>query len=114
METNESFIHRIYAAFNARDLDTLLAAMHPEIVWPNGMEGGYLHGQTAVRDYWTRQWAQIDPRVEPQHIAAEPDGSLRVTVHQVVRDLTGTILVDQQITHVYMVEGGLIHRMEIL
>ncbi len=113
METDETFIRRIYAAFNARDLDTLLAAMHPEVVWPNGMEGGYLHGRDAVRAYWTRQWGQIDPRVEPQRIAAEADGSLRVTVHQVVRDLAGTVLADQEIAHVYTIENSLIRRMEI-
>src|SRR5258705_9031085 len=43
----------VYAAFNARDVDRVLAAMHPDVDWPNGMEGGYVHGRDAVRDYWT-------------------------------------------------------------
>ncbi|GAB4199171.1 MAG: nuclear transport factor 2 family protein [Roseiflexaceae bacterium] len=113
METDAAFIRQIYAAFNARDLDTLLAAMHPEVVWPNGMEGGYMQGRDAVRDYWTRQWAQIDPQVEPQHVARLPGGTLHVTVHQVVRDLAGAVLIDQRIAHVYTVESGFVRRMEI-
>jgi len=24
--------------------------------WPNGMEGGRVHGHAEVRAYWTRQW----------------------------------------------------------
>jgi hypothetical protein len=40
-----------YAAFNARALDTLLALLHPEVDWPNGMEGGRVHGRDAVRGY---------------------------------------------------------------
>ena len=52
-----------YEAFNARDIGRALAAMHAEVDWPNGMEGGYVHGHAAVRDYWTRQWRLIDPHV---------------------------------------------------
>ena len=31
-----------YRWFNARQLDAVLALMHPDVVWPNGMEGGYV------------------------------------------------------------------------
>ncbi|HSE06211.1 MAG TPA: nuclear transport factor 2 family protein [Methylomirabilota bacterium] len=59
-------LERTYAAFNARDVDAVLAVMHPEVDWPNGMEGGRVRGHAAVRAYWTRQWTLIDPRVEPR------------------------------------------------
>jgi hypothetical protein len=36
-----------------------------------------------------------------------------VTVHQVVRDLSGKMLVDRMVEHVYSVEDGLIRSMEI-
>src|SRR5437762_10165350 len=63
-----------YAAFNARDIDAALGTMHPDVVWPNGMEGGYVHGHDAVRAYWTRQWDVIDPHVEPRRFTTvEPD-----------------------------------------
>ena len=104
----------VYAAFNARDVDRVLAAMHPDVDWPNGMEGGYVHGHAAVRDYWTRQWQAIDPHVEPRRFAVEDDGRVAVHVHQVVRDLSGRVVSDQMIRHVYRVESGTIRHMEIM
>jgi putative RNA 2'-phosphotransferase len=103
----------VYAAFNARDVDVVLAAMHAEVAWPNGWEGGYLSGLEAVRDYWARQWAALDPRVEPMGFETEKDGRTAVTVHSVVRDLDGNVIFDGTVEHVYTIEGGLIRHMEI-
>jgi len=36
-----------------------------------------------------------------------------VHVHQVVRDLAGTVLLDRMVEHVYSINNGLIGRMEI-
>lgn len=104
---------RTYAAFNARDIDGALAAMHPGVDWPNGMEGGTVRGHAAIREYWTRQWALIDPRVEATRFAPLPDGRVAVDVHQVVRDLAGAPLKDEMVQHVYTFEDGLIRAMEI-
>ncbi len=67
-----------YAAFNARDIDAALGTMHPDVVWPNGMEGGYVHGHDAVRAYWTRQWDVIDPHVEPRRVTTVEPGRVVV------------------------------------
>ena len=104
---------RTYAAFNARDLDGALAAMHPAVEWPNGMEGGTVHGHAAIREYWARQWGRIDPRVEPTRFSSMPDGRVSVDVHQVVRDLAGATLKDEMVRHVYGFADGLIRTMEI-
>jgi hypothetical protein len=103
-----------YASFNARDLDTALATMHRDVDWPNGMEGGRVHGQSGVRDYWTRQWSLIDPHVEPVGFATDSQGRTVVKVHQIVCDLGGKILVDQMVEHIYQIENGLIRSMEIV
>ena len=87
--------------------------MAPDVVWPNGMEGGVVRGHSSVRDYWTRQWTTIDPHVEPVEIAPLPDGRWGVDVHQIVRDVQGTLLVDQLIRHVYTLRDGRISKMEI-
>ena len=102
-----------YAAFNARDIARALALMHPAVEWSNGMEGGYVHGHDAVRDYWTRQWGQIDPHVEPLSFTADEAGRTVVDVHQVVRDLSGRVVAERMVRHVYAIEGGLIRRMDI-
>ena len=103
----------LYAAFNARDVDPLLAAMTPDVDWANGMTGGRVHGRDAVRAYWAGQWAEIDPRVEPVQITPEGGGSGVVDAHQVVRDRAGVVLVDQRVRHVYQLRDGLVARMDI-
>jgi SnoaL-like domain len=103
----------VYGRFNARDIDAVLKRMHPEVVWPNGMEGGWVYGHDEVRAYWTRQWAVVDPHVEPVGFATEEDGRIAVTVQQTVRDMEGKVLLDRLVEHVYRMEDGLIRGMEI-
>jgi len=87
--------------------------MHPDVDWPNGLEGGRIHGRDGVRDYWTRQWSVIDPHVEPRRFGTDESGRLVVDVHQVIRDRAGTVIADQMVQHVYVVHDGLIRRMDI-
>lgn len=111
---HDEAIKAIYAAFNDRDIDSVLAAMHPDVDWPNGMEGGRVHGHHGVRAYWTRQWSMTDPKVYPVHVTEDEAGRFIVEVHQVVRNLDGVVVLDQMVRHGYVVENGLIKRMEIL
>ncbi len=107
-------IETAYAAFNRRDIDTVLSLMHPEVKWPNGWEGGYVYGHEEVSAYWTRQWKELDPTVDPLSVTTRPDGGIEVDVHQVVKDINGQLLVDGKVKHVYYFEGDKIMRMEIL
>ena len=110
---DRALLEATYAAFNARDIERALAALHPDVDWPNGMEGGSVSGREGVREYWTRQWRLIDPHVEPRGFAVDDAGHVVVDVHQVVRDLAGAILTDRMVQHCYAIEAGLIRRMEI-
>jgi hypothetical protein len=111
--TVTDLIKKAYAAFNARDIDSALATMTPEVDWPNGMEGGRVHGHEGVRSYWTRQWGVIDPHVEPKTIETDSSGRVVVGVHQVVRERSGKLLLDRMVEHVYTLKNGLIQSMEI-
>lgn len=113
MDNHETLLRKAYTAFNARDLNGALSTMHTEVEWPNGMEGGTVHGHDGVREYWTRQWRLIDPHVEPMRFDPDDAGRIVIAVHQVVRDLAGQVLVDRMVEHVYTMENGLILRMEI-
>ena len=103
----------LYARFNARDMEAVLAALHEDVVWANGMESGHVHGRDGVRRYWTRQWAMVDPRVEPVNFSAGSDGKFVVEVHQIVRDFQGKIIVDQMVGHIFQIENGLVKRFDI-
>ena len=113
MMDDQELLRYAYAAFNARNIDAALATMHPDVVWPNGMEGGTVHGHPGVREYWTRQWTLIDPHVEPLSFSTLDDGRIAVDVRQVVRDSEGTLLVDQRVQHVYRIENHRVRDMEI-
>ena len=102
-----------YRDFNARRLDSVLACMHIDVVWPNGMEGGYVYGHEGVREYWTRQWASLNPHVEPIKIGLDDAGRYVVEVHQVVRDVGGNLLSDSIVFHAFRIRDGLIERMDI-
>lgn len=108
-----NLIKKAYVAFNARDLDAVLVYMDADVHWPNGWEGGYVDGHNAVKDYWTRQWNELNPVVTPISFTEKPDGKLEVLVHQLVKDLTGTVLWDGTVNHVYTFEKGKIKSMEI-
>jgi hypothetical protein len=111
----ERILSAAYAAFNARDLDAAIELMHPEVDWANAWEGGRVHGKTAVRAYWERQFAEISSKVDPEVFSREPDGSVTVEVHQVVRDAeTGKLLADSKVRHRYLLSGDLIVRMDVL
>jgi hypothetical protein len=104
----------LYRSFNARDIDGVLAHLAPGVDWPNGWEGGREHGREAVRSYWTRQWREIDPRVEPLAIDFDGEGRAHVRVHQLVRSLDGQIVDDRKVEHVYEFNGPFIERMTIV
>ena len=112
-ELTHNLINEAYRAFNARDMDAALATMQPNVEWPNGMEGGTVDGRNGVRDYWARQWGMINPHVDPVKVEADGNGRIVVGVHQVVRDLSGKLLFDRMVEHVYLFEDGLIRSMEI-
>lgn len=113
MTEEERLLRRAYEAFNARDIDGALALMHPDVDWPNGMEGGRERGPAAVRAYWTRQFGLIDSHVEPEGFEVDGEGRIVVSVHQVVRDAEGVLLSDGRVRHVYTLRGGLVERMDI-
>ena len=102
-----------YAAFNARDIDAALATMTPDVAWPKAFDGGFVDGHEEVRAYWTKQWSEINPHVEPISFHPEDAGRILVGVHQVVRDLAGAVLADEHVGHRFTVEHGLLQSMEI-
>ena len=112
--THERLLRDLYDAFNRRDVDRVIAVMHADVDWPNAWEGGRVVGRDGVRDYWARQFEQIDPRVDPTGFGVDDDGRISVAVHQVVRGLDGAVLDDRTVTHVYAFRDGLIERMDVV
>ncbi|MCX6593223.1 MAG: nuclear transport factor 2 family protein [Acidobacteria bacterium] len=113
MADTASIIEQAYSAFNRRDMDGVLALMTADVRWPKAAEGVMITGKEAVRAYWTQQWKELDPHVEPLAIDLDEAGRACVRVHQLVKDLQGNVLVDGEVLHVFTVTGGLIAAMEL-
>jgi ketosteroid isomerase-like protein len=115
MRNSEDTLRAAYRAFNARDVETALELMHPEVDWPNAWEGGRVVGRQAVADYWRRQFKEISSKVEPERFDHAPDGTVTVTVHQVVHNAnTGELQADTHVQHRYQLADGLVLRMDVL
>ena len=83
MERREmELLQRLYDRFNARDIEAVLAVLHEDVLWANGWEGGHVAGHEEVRRYWTRQWASIDPHVEPMGFSTGSRGEIVAEVCQ--------------------------------
>jgi hypothetical protein len=109
----QDLFKKAYSAFNARDINTALSTMHPDVQWPKAFEGGYVSGPDEIRKYWTRQWTEINPKVEPVGFKERPNGTLEITVHQIVKDLQGNLMFDGTVKHIYTLQDGLLRRMDI-
>ncbi|MHB8284884.1 MAG: nuclear transport factor 2 family protein [Caulobacteraceae bacterium] len=120
MDDDIEHIKHIYACFNARDIDGVLARLADDVAWANGMDGGFVHGHEAVRAYWTRQWSLVDPHVEPVSFRRTEDGAVIADVLQTVRDLQGRPLEgqthglkDKTVGHVFHLREGKVVRFDI-
>lgn len=113
MANTQTLIAQAYSAFNQRNIDGALALMSDKVSWPKASEGGRVLGKEEIRAYWTRQWREFDPRVEPIEVIDREGGRTHVRVHQLVKSLAGDVLSDTEVWHVYTIANGLIERMDL-
>ncbi len=113
MANTRMLIAEAYSAFNRRDIDGALALMSENVSWPRASEGGRVVGKQEIRAYWTRQWKEFDPYVEPVEVIDREGGKTDVKVHQLVKTLGGDVLSDTDVWHVYTIVNGLIERMDV-
>ena len=113
MAVTKDLIKQAYSAFNKRDIDGALALMTQDVSWPKASEGGKVIGKEEIRAYWTRQWDEFDPHVEPLAITEGDGGKVRVRVHQLVKSLEGDVLSESEVLHVFTMNSGLIAAMDL-
>ena len=113
MSNTQTLLARAYSAFNHRDIDSALALMSENVSWPKASEGGRVVGKEEIRSYWTRQWKEFDPHVEPLEVIDHEGGISEVKVRQLVKSPGGDVLSDSEVWHVYTIANGLIERMDL-
>ncbi len=113
MTNPQTLIAEIYSAFNQRNIDGALARMSESVSWPKASEGGRVVGKEEIRAYWSRQWNEFNPHVEPLEVIDRGAGKIDVKVHQLVKSLGGAVLSDSEVWHLYTTADGLIERMDL-
>jgi hypothetical protein len=113
MSANQQFLQNLYDAFNKREIETIISLMRPDVKWANGVEGGFVYGQDAVREYWTNQFKSIQPELETLKFETDENNRNIVTVHQIIKDLNGNVLADVTVHQIFTIEDGLISLYEI-
>src|SRR6202043_3676861 len=78
MADTKTLIEQAYSAFNKRGIDGALALMTQDVSWPKASEGGKVVGKEEIRAYWTRQWGEFNPHVEPLAMTEQDGGKTRV------------------------------------
>lgn len=101
-------LQKLYDAFNKREIEIILAMMAEDVKWANGMEGGFVYGRENVREYWRRQFEQIRPQLAPLKFETDEKGREVVTVHQIVKDLDGVVLLEKTVEQIFTIKDGLI------
>ena len=113
LANTQMLIAEAYSVFNRRGIDGVLAVMSENVSWRRASEGGRAVGKKEIHAYWTRQWKEFDPHVEPLEVIDRDGGTIEVRVHQVVKGLAGDVLSDSEVWHVYTVASSLIERMDL-
>ncbi|WP_041619099.1 nuclear transport factor 2 family protein [Stanieria cyanosphaera] len=113
MNQNQKFLQNLYEAFNNREIERIILSMHPNVKWANGMEGGFVYGRNQVRDYWRKQFEMIQPQLKPLNFDIDENDRNLVTVHQIIRDLDGNLLIEKTVQQIFTIENGLISIFEI-
>lgn len=112
MDTETELIKHLYEDFNARKMDAILANLTEDVMWANGMDGGYVHGHKDLREYWERQWSRLNPQIKAVGFSKTEEGAILVdarfsgqTPDQEFKDMPAG--------HVFYFKNGLVSRFDI-
>lgn len=112
MENDTELIKQLYEDFNTRKVDSLLAKLTEDVMWANGMEGGYVHGHPSLRDYWERQWSSLNPQIKAVGFSKTEEGSILVDALFSGKCLEQEFK-DMPAGHVFHIKNGLVSRFDI-
>ena len=96
---------------NVAYIDALLELMCEDVNWANALTGDRIRGRAEMREVWLLQWTSLEVETEPIRIYEE-DGRTVVLVREIMREVGGQLLLDQEMEHVFTFRDGLVERME--
>lgn len=115
MSALQVVLEEAYRAFNVRDLAGIRAILHPDVLWPNTLEGGPLFvGREAALGQFARIFATIVPNIELIRVLEETADTLRVESQYSVESPDGHVWTDTRATLTYHFRDGLLSGLTIV
>jgi ketosteroid isomerase-like protein len=112
MTSEGTVVREGYEAFNARDIERAIRLMRPDVVWPDAVNGGFVHGHEGVRRHWEDVFDRFDPQIDLEDLGTGPAGTWVAQVRQTTRSDQGTQ--EDLLTHVFQFENGRIRRLDVV
>jgi len=105
-------IYAAYKSYNERDIDGLLKLMCEDVDWSNALTGDRIKGHAEMRKVWLLQWTSLNPQTEPLDIYEDAEGRTVVLVREILHEVSGRLLMDQEMEQVFTFRDGLVARMD--
>lgn len=112
MGDRQALLSDLYEAYNRKDIEAVVAALHPEIDWPALFSEARIQGAEAVRQLFTEPFKVMNPEITPIDIRTDLHGRIRVRVSYVVRTLDGIVFTEETNTNLFELCDKLIIRMD--
>ena len=111
-----AILRQVISAWQAKDIDGVLAHMHDDIVWPDTLDNDEkpLVGKEAVLGHFARMFATILANVQLIRILDETPNSLAVEAQYSVESPDGRIWTDTRAALTYHFKEGLLSGMTIV
>lgn len=113
MSAAVDLVVRYHEAMARRDIEAVMATMHPQARFDDFVDGGEVAGSTAVRAFYQRLFETLAPDMDLLAVHALPDGRVRGDIQVVAHDRSGNIWSDTRSFAVYAIVDGLIHGIEL-
>lgn len=114
MDARRTLLLRFYKALDSKDVEGVAAVLHPDVDFPDQIDGGRRTGAPAVLDYFANAFALINSDNTPTAFHGRPDGTMEVRVHHHVTSLEGALWHDGPADYRFTFRDGLIARVDRL
>lgn len=113
MSDEAALIERLQAALNAKDLEGVTALIHPDVAFPDYLDGGEVRGIGGARDFYQRLFNTLSPATDIVGLERLADGRWRAEMQVSVHDSGGRLWSDTRVAVTYEILDGLIKSLDL-
>lgn len=113
MNAAEDLVVRYQEAIGRRDVEAVMAMMHPAARFEDFLDGGEITGPTAVRAFYQRLFETLAPDLGLIAVTTQPDGRVLVELQVATHDKSGHVWSETRSQARYTLVDGLIHGIEL-